>query len=126
MICVRLLSFYRNFLMPSLDVSHLQLPPAYLVILRELLSEYVPQAQVWAYGSRVSGGCHECSDLDLVLRTPEDLSASCEGRLALQSALEVSALPILVDVHDWPHLPPEFHRNIERAYVQLQQGGRDA
>lgn len=33
-----------------------------------LLGQHVPQAEVWAYGSRVNGGAHEGSDLDLVLR----------------------------------------------------------
>jgi uncharacterized protein len=48
----------------------------------------------------VSGGAHEGSDLDIVLRTPGQLSANCEGWIDLKHALAESALPILVDVHD--------------------------
>jgi len=106
--------------MPKLDLSRLKLDSHHLALLRELLQAHVPQIQVWAYGSRVSGGAHEGSDLDLVLRNPSKLSASCEGWSALKEALEQSALPVLVDVHDWAHLPAEFHRNIEREYVELQ------
>lgn len=110
--------------MHSLDTTHLQLSPRHLAVLCELLQAHVPQAQVWAYGSRVSGGAHEGSDLDLVLRNPAHLSTPCEGWLALKEALQESSLPILVDVHDWAHLPADFHRNIEREHVQLQAGGR--
>lgn len=108
--------------MPRLDPSHLQLAAAHRVLLHHLLQTHVPQAQVWAYGSRVQGGAHEGSDLDLVLRNPAQLSVPCEGSGALNDALQDSALPILVDVHDWARLPAEFHRNIERAYVEVQAG----
>jgi uncharacterized protein len=108
--------------MPSLELSRLQVSSNHLDMLLDLLRQHVPQAQVWAYGSRVSGGAHEGSDLDIVLRTPGKLSASCEGWVDLKYELSESALPILVDVHDWAHLPVEFHRNIEREYVELQAG----
>ncbi len=104
------------------DASRLQLAPRHLQVLRELLQAHVPQAQVWAYGSRVTGGAHEGSDLDLVLRNTTRLSVPCEGWLDLKEALQESRLPILVDVHDWARLPADFHRNIERGYVELQAG----
>lgn len=56
--------------MPKLDLTHLMLPSKHLHTLQTLLAQYVPQAEVWAYGSRVTGGAHEGSDLDVVLRTP--------------------------------------------------------
>ncbi len=108
--------------MPRTELSHLQVPVRYLVMLRELLLAHVPQAQVWAYGSRVCGGAHEGSDLDIVLRNPVNPAAVCEGVAALREALQESALPFLVDVHDWALLPVAFHGNIEREYVELQAG----
>jgi hypothetical protein len=108
--------------MPSLEPTHLQLPAQYLALLRTLLLAHVPHAQVWAYGSRVHGGAHEGSDLDLVLRNPAQLTARCQGCDSLKQALQESALPILVDVHDWTQLPADFQRTIERAYVELQAG----
>lgn len=73
--------------MPRIELASLQLAPHYLDLLRELLRTYVPHTQVWAYGSRVTGGAHEGSDLDLVLRNPVQLSASCDGLLALNPKL---------------------------------------
>lgn len=39
-------------------------------LLEEPLREHLSDAEVWAYGSRVSGRGHDGSDLDLVLRGP--------------------------------------------------------
>lgn len=61
-------------------------------VLEALLREHLPDVEVWAYGSRVSGLGHEGSDLDLVLRGPG---------LA----------------RDWARLPRRFHRVIEQEYV---------
>jgi uncharacterized protein len=55
--------------------------PAHLNTLLQLLNQYSPEAEVWAYGSRVNGDGHECSDLDLVLRNPHDLKKPIEGFL---------------------------------------------
>lgn len=109
--------------MPQLDRSRLLLPAGHLHTLQALLAQHVPQAEVWAYGSRVKGGAHEGSDLDLVLRNPANLAQDVEGRLDLKEALQDSTLPMLVEVHQWSHLPKAFHPNIEAGYVVLQRGG---
>ncbi|NJM32248.1 MAG: nucleotidyltransferase domain-containing protein [Limnobacter sp.] len=108
--------------MPLLELSCLQLPAKYLHTLQALLAQHVPQAEVWAYGSRVTGGAHEGSDLDLVLRHATDLTQEVEGWVDLREALQESTLPMLVEVHLWPRLPAAFHSNIEAGYVVLQGG----
>ena len=94
--------------------------PRHLAMLRDLLARHVPDAEVWAYGSRVSGEAHEGSDLDIVLRDPANLGAEIGGWVDMQEAVQESDLPMLVDVHDWAHLPAEFHRAIERDYVVIR------
>jgi uncharacterized protein len=108
--------------MPPLDPARLHLRAKDWTQLHQLLERHVPQAQVWAYGSRVNGQSHDTSDLDLVLRNPVDLKKPTEGFFDLKEALQESAIAILVDVHDWAYLPESFHRNIERAYVELPVG----
>lgn len=49
--------------------DRLDLPLRYRHMVETLLHKYVPDAEVWAYGSRVNGESHEGSDLDLVLRS---------------------------------------------------------
>jgi uncharacterized protein len=62
----------------------------------------------------------DASDLDLVLRHPQDLSQDVQGVSALREALQARHLPILVDVHLWSRLPVGFHAQIEQAYVEIQ------
>lgn len=106
--------------MPALELAALDLPERHRSTLQTLLAKHVPQAQVWAYGSRVNGNAHEGSDLDLVLRNPTDLSQDVQGWDRLKDALQESDLPMLVDVHLWSRLPQAFHANIAAAYVVLQ------
>jgi predicted nucleotidyltransferase len=103
------------------DIRQLQLSPRHLAMLRALLSQQAPEAEAWAYGSRVNGGAHEGSDLDIVLRNPADPKAEIKHWLDVQEAVQESDLPMLVDVHDWAHLPTEFHRNIEQSYVVIRE-----
>jgi len=108
--------------MPSTDISKLQLEPRHLNLLQQLLELHVPKAEVWAYGSRVTGNAHQGSDLDIVLRNTENLELAQSDWCELKEALQQSTLPILVDVHDWALLPKSFHPNIELDYVVLQKG----
>ena len=98
----------------------LDMPRRYRDQLEVLLREHVPDAEVWAYGSRVTGQSHDGSDLDLVLRSLT-LEPLADGYLDLTEALEQSSIPILVQVHDWARLPESFHREIEREYVVVQR-----
>ena len=110
--------------MPRLDPDALMLAPRHREMLLDLLRRHLPTAEVWAYGSRVNGDCHEASDLDLVVRNPLDLLAEVDGIDELRDALVESNLPIRVDVVDWARIPEAFRREIERAYVVVQEGRR--
>ena len=105
--------------------DRLALPRRYRAQLEALLSKHVPGVEVWAYGSRVNGESHEGSDLDLVLRSPT-LEPLDGGFYDLLEAIEKSNIPILVQTHDWAMLPESFHREIERDYVVVQQGAKQA
>jgi len=96
------------------------LKPEHVRLLLDILGRQVPEAEVWAYGSRVNGGGHGGSDLDLVLRRPDDLNQPQKPMAALRDTLSESNLPMLVDVLDWARLPEEFRREIEKRHVILQ------
>lgn len=98
----------------------LDLQPRHLSIVRHILAEHASDAEVWAYGSRVTGRAHEGSDLDLVIRTPEGTG---EPAAALHSAFADSALPFLVDVHLWHDLPPSMQADVQARHVILQAHG---
>ena len=106
--------------MPELALERLDIRPQHLALLRGLLRQHLPNAEVWAYGSRVNRDGHEASDLDLVVRQPADLKLGMAEFWELKEALVESNLPIRVDVVDWAHIPESFHREIERAYVVVR------
>ncbi len=98
----------------------LGLRAAYLLEVRRLLQTHLPNEEVWAYGSRVNGGGHEMSDLDLAVRHPADLSARQGVALAaLRAAFSDSNLPLIVDLHDWASLPKAFQDNIAASHIVL-------
>ena len=101
--------------------ERLDLPDRYLRQVEALLAEHVPEAEVWAYGSRVKGNSHPASDLDLVVRSLT-LQPIPAGRLSsLEEAFEDSNIPILVQAHDWARLPESFHEQIQKQHIVLQR-----
>ena len=100
--------------------DRLDLPHRHRRQVEALLDKHIPDTEVWAYGSRVTGMSHAASDLDLVLRSPT-LEQIPAARLAsLEEAFEQSNIPILIQAHDWARLPERFHKEIEQQYVVLQ------
>ena len=77
-------------------MTEVHLEPRHLVMIEQMLQEFIPEARVWCFGSRVHGrGLKRFSDLDLVVRDEEDLHAK------LRDAFEASDLPIKVDLLEW-------------------------
>ena len=73
--------------------------------------------EIWAYGSRVTGQAHPCSDLDLVIRTKGLRALDMEQLYAFREALEASNIPFMVEVFDWVGLPDSFHKNISEHHI---------
>ncbi|MBJ6802166.1 nucleotidyltransferase family protein [Geomonas propionica] len=103
----------------------LELRPAWLATVQELLAAHVPDADVFAYGSRVQGTAHDGSDLDLVLCNPQDLELPFTNLPLLKQAFSDSNLPILVDILDWARLPESFRKEILRGGTVQVQSRRD-
>lgn len=112
--------------MPPAEAKALALAPRHLAELRVLLERHVPDAEVWAFGSRVNGGAHEGSDLDLLLHNPRAPGQPVPGMAELREALQASALPMLVEAHDAAELPPAFRAGIEAGYVIVATARRAA
>jgi len=95
----------------------IDLSPEYLDIIKQLIRQYVPDTEVWAFGSRVNWTAKDYSDLDLVLKGEGKIPQ--KKYFQLQDALEESDLPIKVDVLDWNRLTPELQANIEKNYETI-------
>ncbi|MDR1479893.1 MAG: nucleotidyltransferase domain-containing protein [Planctomycetaceae bacterium] len=88
-------------------------------ILLQIFSEITEPVEILAYGSRVAGGAHDGSDLDLVIRRFDRLPVSTKIFETTIEKIQDSDIPILVDLHDWALLPENFHRQIEKQHEIL-------
>lgn len=86
-----------------------------------LLRTYLPDTEVWIYGSRANWTSHPVSDLDMVVFSSTDQSRRVSD---LKDALEESSLPFRVDMFEWDEIPEGFKSNIKAAYVVLQKQGK--
>ena len=88
----------------------------YLEELKSILNEYCPNAEVWAYGSRLTENCHSGSDLDLVVKSFNDKTKSL---YELKALLSDSNIPFIIDIHEFDKLPDYFQTEIKKNYVVI-------
>ena len=103
-------------------MAKLDLRPEWLDIIQQLLAVHLPDVEVLAYGSRVTGTAHGGSDLDLVVRYPQNSHLSVRNLGRARDAFTESNLPILVDILDWAQIPDSFRDEIERTGVVIFPG----
>src|SRR6218665_2275676 len=87
-----------------------------------ILQQHVPDAEVWAFGSRAKWLARDSSDLDLGISAAAALSFEQMG--LLREAFEESNLPYKVDVVDWATTSAAFREIIERDRVVVWEGRR--
>jgi len=91
----------------------------YLDIIRRILQRWLPNCEVWAFGSRVHRrGLKPFSDLDLVVITKHPLDMSHYGRI--KESFSESDLPIRVDIVDWFQLSDSFKEIILKEHERIQ------
>ncbi len=98
----------------SLDVR-----PDHLEIVKAILKRYIPEYQVIAFGSRVTGKATKTSDLDLCIKANQALPVIILENI--RDAFSLSMLPYKVDVLVWGNLSPSFQKIIAEKYCQLQE-----
>lgn len=103
----------------SSDIPNIDLNQRDWDELKRIISEYVPEYTIWAFGSRVTGSAKPYSDLDIVIHSEQLLPL---GRMAaIKDAFDESDLPIRVDVVDWAATSASFREIIMQSYVVIQQ-----
>jgi predicted nucleotidyltransferase len=88
-------------------------------IVTNVLREFLPACEVWAFGSRARGRPKPYSDLDLAIVSDSPLSIDRLAELA--EAFSESDLPWKVDLIDWARTSPEFQARIAAEKVIIQQ-----
>lgn len=87
-------------------------------IVLNILQQYVPEYEVWAFGSRVKGNDKPYSDLDLAVITKQPLSLETHANLV--EAFSESDLPWKVDIVDWAATSENFRHIIQNQFEVLQ------
>lgn len=103
-------------------MGQLDLRPEWLAIVRRILADHLPDAEVVAYGSRVNGTAHDGSDLDLVVRNRLNPLQPVRNLGAVRDAFSESNLPILVDIQDWALIPDSFKEEISHSGLVVFPG----
>ena len=93
----------------------LDISPEHLETVKTILSQFVPDCEVRAFGSRCNGTARKHSDLDLCVCG----NAKLDWKLFadLKDALMESDLPFRVDVLDYHAMPIQFRHNAANGNV---------
>jgi len=91
-------------------------------MIQNILPAHLPEAEVIAYGSRVTGTGHVGSDLDLVARNRLNPLLPVRNLGEVRNDFSESNLPILVDILDWARITDSFWEEIERVGVVVRSG----
>jgi type I restriction enzyme S subunit len=102
----------------------IDISPAQLETVKKILSRYVPECEVRAFGSRVTWTAKEFSDLDLAIMTDKPLDFAQIG--ALQEAFTESDLPFKVDLIDWATIGEGFRKIIDSKFSIVQIRNRSS
>ncbi|SMC39556.1 nucleotidyltransferase family protein [Sporomusa malonica] len=94
--------------------------PRHEHIVKTILRRHVPDAAVYAFGSRVALTAKPHSDLDLVIVGKEEIPIHCMH--LLEEAFADSDLPFRVDVLDWHVIPDDFRKHIIKCREAICTG----
>jgi len=95
-------------------MDNLFIKQKYLDELISIFDKHCPKAEVWAYGSRVNGNCHEGSDLDLAIKNLDKCGIYL---FELKEVLRNSNIPFLIDIVEFEKIPQYFQTEILKKYV---------
>ena len=93
----------------------LDISPEHLQTVKTILSDFVPDCEIRAFGSRCNGTAKKYSDLDLCICGSEKLDWQLLANL--KDALMESDLPFRVDVLDYHAMPVHFRENVGKYEV---------
>lgn len=84
--------------------------------LERIFGEYCPNAEIWAFGSRIKNESHSGSDLDLVVKSFHEAHKTVSE---LRELLNDSDIPFLIDIMDFEKISKSFQCEILKDYVRI-------
>ncbi|MEA1937538.1 MAG: nucleotidyltransferase domain-containing protein [Pseudomonadota bacterium] len=95
----------------------IEITPEETKIIKDILTCHVPDAKVWAFGSRVTCGARTCSDLDILVKAADRLDFVLLAEI--KEAFMESDLPFRIDIVDWHLASESFKTAIADNCVEL-------
>ena len=105
-----------------IPLSQVDIAPQHLSVVTDILRRYLPDREVWAYGSRVSGHSWRYSDLDLVVLGDQPMSVMLQEDLL--DDLAETLVPYIVDLKDWNLIPQHWRDEILHRYAVIHCPGQ--
>ena len=78
---------------------------------------HLPNAEIYAFGSRTKGTARKYSDLDLAIDAKSEIKFSTLTKL--KEMISQTNLPITVDIVDYCAIGPEFKQFIDQKKVKI-------
>jgi len=95
----------------------LNIQQKHLEIVLEILQKFIPNVEVWAFGSRVKFTNTEYADLDLVIVSDKKQSFLTMGMI--EEAFKESDLPFEIDILDYHSISEHIKQEIKKKYVKI-------
>lgn len=84
----------------------------HFLVIKEILQKYLPDTEVRAFGSRISGKAKKYSDLDLVIMGKTKIESKV--LIKLKDEFQESDIPFRVDILDWHGISDEFKQTLSK------------
>jgi len=103
------------------DILPIDATPTEWEIIQDLLRQFVPNREVWVFGSRAQFTAKPYSDLDIAIAgsVSGQPALSLGGMADLNHAFSLSGLPYKVDIVDWSTISEDFKKMIEQHRVLI-------
>ncbi len=94
----------------------IDLEDKYIVFIKEIISKYLIDYELYLYGSRAKGLARKYSDVDLAISSP---MLTQEIKSKIEFDLENSTFPYKIDLADLNNITEQFKKLIESSLVKL-------
>ncbi len=105
-------------------ISHVDITPEHPDTISRILAFRLPDREVWAYGSRITGHSWRYSDLDLVVRGYRAMGAMQKEDLL--DELSETLVPYIIELKDWHTVPKHWHDEILNCYAVIHSPSEPA
>jgi len=95
----------------------IDLSPEQSAEVRRILSDHLPDREIWVFGSRISGTAKPFSDLDLAIMGDDPVDFRVLS--ALKDAFAESNIPFRVDLVEWAVTAESFRQIIRQSHEEF-------